>query len=753
MTRADEIASEQQYFDRALECREHARSAVTKAPEAGASAAAQRHLKLYSDDRLRSFRPPEEAVAFGRIDKDGEPFYLGYNVIWDGTDVLVVNWQLPEVAAFFEATFKDPMGLDLRRQFECDENTIVDFDDIVYRELTDEVERLEYQMPSDALLTDLDRSRTGEMHDIVRTIQAAQYELLRAPHDRLLIIQGGPGTGKTAVALHRVSWLLYNHREVLNPSNVLVVGPNTTFVRYIGRVLPSLGDQEIRQVAVNALAPQVRTGREETPEVARLKGEQRMMGLVERALADRARVPEDGVPVELGARRGVTLEPEFLEALIERAQGTRYNAGRAIVRQGVREEVQRRLGIGPNDLPPDARVIDAAVDRVWPQFTAPAFLQDLFGSEARILRAGGDEFSAREVRLLYRRAADRISEERWSAADLPLLDFADQCLNGPPDTAYEHIVVDEAQDLSPMQLLMLSSRSVAGHMTILGDIAQSTGPWARDDWAEVSEILLSGSRIQGQTDVDLEELEIGYRVPRQIFDFAAQLLPHAAPGIMAPRVVREGPAEPGLLLVEADDLGSVVADTAMGYSAKGYFVGVITPPELWDEVVAGLDEADVAWVDARRDGIGGTINLITPTEAKGLEFDAVVVVEPAAIARDPGRGDRLLYVALTRSTKYLSVVHSMSYSPLGLLGDPDDSRGTADVPIDPRPVTRSIDAERIALDQPGRAELPTATGRLVDVLARDLAGEIRAALNPTAWSHFLDRLREELSERPGEPEE
>jgi hypothetical protein len=237
---------------------------------------------------------PRRAVAFGRIDtEDDEVYYVGYNAIWDDrSDILVVNWQAPVAQPYFGASTEVPMGLVRRRDFTVTEqNQITEFDDLVFAELAAQVAELEE--PSDALLKDLARTRTGEMLDIVRTIQAAQFAIVSAPLDQLLVVQGGPGTGKTAIALHRVSWLLFNHRQELKPADVLIVGPNRTFVRYIKGVLPSLGDRDVDQRSLTELAPAVAIGRGESNEVARLKGDLRMVGLINRGLADRISVPRE----------------------------------------------------------------------------------------------------------------------------------------------------------------------------------------------------------------------------------------------------------------------------------------------------------------------------------------------------------------------------------------------------------------------------------------------------------------------------
>jgi hypothetical protein len=487
------------------------------------------------------------------------------------------------------------------------------------------------------------------MGDIVRTIKAAQHRVFRAGLDQLLVVQGGPGTGKTVVALHRVSWLLYNHRDTLRPSDVLVVGPNPTFVRYIRNVLPSLGDRDVQQLPLAALGPEVRLGRVEPPEVVALKGSARMAGLLDRALAQRVSMPAGLGPLELPVgNRVVRFDRRTVQAELDRLASSPYAVGRQALREflvrGVRQEAN-----------PEARadVADPLLDRIWPQFTAPAFLRDLLNSEQRLLRAAGDHFTAREVVALRRRAADRLSEERWSLADVALLDHVQARMTGQPPRRFRHVVVDEAQDLSPMQLASIGRRSEAHSMTVLGDIAQSTGPWARDSWDDVVTALGGGRHVERT------ELAVGYRVPRQAYEVAARLLPSAAPGVRAPRVVREGPMPAFLRVDDGAARATRVVEQAMAFAGRGLLVGVIRPEAVAEELAAALTARDVRWSDASTEGLAVGINVLTPDEAKGLEFDAVVVVEPELIAGGGGRaGLRSLYVALTRTTRYLTVVHA-----------------------------------------------------------------------------------------------
>lgn len=735
MDRETVKAEEQVYFDEAYDCREKMRSRLRSFPDAAAHAEAAQKLHEYADHARRAIRGPGSPVAFGRMDtEESETWYVGYHAIWDSqNDIKVVNWQAPVATPYYEANVDDARGLVLRRDFSTEGNRILDFEDLVYAELALDVDQLLAPRVgpgaiSDALLEDLERHRTGEMQDIVRTIQQAQYRLVREDLDRLLVIQGGPGTGKTAVALHRVSWLLFNYRDRIGPSDVMVVGPNPTFIRYIQKVLPGLGDESVRQSALTGLVTDVRFGQSEPTDLATLKGDLRMQSLIDRGLQDRISIPSDQLQVEVGTVM-VTLGSKQLQPRVDRLRALRYSAGRQRLREFVREEVVRQAGRAPER---DGQ-IDSLLDRIWPSLTPQAFLRELYGSERRLVTAAAEDFTAAEVRALYRRAEEKLSEEVWTQTDAAVLDYANYAMNGLPARRYEHIVVDEAQDLSPMELAMIARRSKTGSMTVLGDVAQSIGGWARDSWTDVIEALA------GDVKTDLQELEIGYRVPRQIFEFAAQLLPHIAPTVTPPRIVREGISDPTLVSASAGEVPNRTVDAAAEYAGRGLPVGVIVPEELRSGVEAAFSRKGVNWSDARSHGLGGPIILVSPLDCRGLEFDAVVVVEPEAIVREQAMGHRLLYVALTRATQFLTVVHAGMALPF----PPGDSVMPTTATASPPP------------DGPSRADVSIhpREERALEAFVSVLADEIKESLQPDLWAAAARRLRELLegngAEDPG----
>lgn len=747
-----ELADEQKYFDAAWDHREQTRDNLRLAPGAAAGPrAAVTQVSRAVAAQLEAMPDPDQEVAFGRIDlDDGEmTFYLGKHAIWsEDKELLVVEWQRPAVAGFYEATVADPHGVARRRKFVTSRNQIESFEDTVFADLIERVESLtaeEKRGVDDVLLRDLDAARDGEMRDIVQTIHESQFDLIRRPLETLLVVQGGPGTGKTAVALHRASWLLFNHRDEVGPGDVLVIGPSKTFGRYIQNVLPGLGNVGVEQRDLPSLAPVGGHGRHEDLEVATLKGDSRMAGLLHRALDQRIRFPERSSTLEIGTgARSVTFQQSEVEAQLEinRRRST-YNAGRLGMREWLTTTANQRLR---GTLAVDAAAIDAALERLWPQLTPAAFLQDLLGSRQRITSAAGDDFTAGDIERLYRAASGKLANETWADSDVALLDECEFLINGKVRT-FAHVIVDEAQDLTPMQLRSVRRRSARGSYTIVGDLAQSTGPWARASWDDV----IDGLRLEHNP--MLEELKFGYRVPRQVTDLADRLLPHVAPGMQPPTVIRSGPADPEVILVDVDALADAAIAAARGYAADGHFVGIICSDADHDSVAKTLRSAKVKFTDAAKGELGTAINLLTAEQSKGLEFDAVVVVEPAAIAGVDHSGLRHLYIALTRTTKYLKIVHSKQFELLGLdEGDPADVDLTLirEVTQPEQQAATSVDTSAEltqtseAAHRRARQTSGTVRERTIRATAEILAEEIRSTVGTDSHADLVKALAEEL---------
>jgi DNA helicase IV len=641
-----ELQAEQAYVDRAYECLDRMRSTLGRTQEAMATAFAALAMEAWAKRRARTFQDAENGLCFGRLTLDGleRPLYVGRRWVEDEqAEALVVNWQAPAARPFYTATPADPQRVTQRRRYRTDRRRIVDISD---ESLDGKV--LENTAVSDFLLEELDRRREGRMRDIVATIQSDQYRLITAEPDGALVVQGGPGTGKTAVGLHRASWLLYTHREQLR--RVLVVGPNPTFMDYVAHVLPALGEEAVEQRAVSELLDGAVVGREDAPDVARLKADVRMGEVVRRTveLSVRAAPEElvfyvDGVFVSVRERQ--------VAALLEEALGA--GLGLAAARERFRVAVLRRFYQRYGELLDDLALrsfdeLERALkkggflvkylDRVLPLPRADKLVARLLTSPAALAEAAEGILDRGEQKLLLRDRPKRAAELVWSEHDLPLLDEARLLVDGAP-RGYGHVIVDEAQDLSPMQLRTISRRALDGSLTILGDVAQATGPVVYRRWQELEPYLPEGM------EVTIEELRHAYRVPAEIMELALPLLERIAPDVEPPLAYRQGGAPPRFVQVDGDVLGAALAE-AVALAELDGLIAIIAPRSL----IGG-----VAAVDAFGDS---SVPVLTPRHAKGLEFDHVVVVEPAAIAEDGEQGLRELYVALTRPTKTLVVVHS-----------------------------------------------------------------------------------------------
>jgi DNA helicase IV len=638
--------------------------------------------------RLEQLDIGREPLCFGRIDELAEnghgadTFYIGRLAVSDvDQEPLVVDWRAPIAEPFYRATGRHPMGLRRRRHFATDGPRITGIEDEVFT--ADGVEGnggLELAGPG-ALLAALDRSRSGRMRDIVATVQREQDEIIRAPLRGALVVQGGPGTGKTAVALHRAAYLLYTHRFPLETQGVLVVGPNPVFLRYIEQVLPSLGETGVALTTIDGLVETPVRAVDAGP-AARLKGDVRMVRFLARAVRDRERALPADVELAYGPyvlhltrddsaavvravkRRGGPHNPRRrqVQSLVLERLYTQYRSAvertrRTAVRVGAEEATQAEFADFGHTLRRDP-TLTAALDRMWPQLTPHELLHDLYGAPVLLQLAGTEVLSKDEVEVLHRPRSASFDEVPWTSADLALLDEA-RVLLGPrrrgsdehEARTYGHIVVDEAQDLSPMQLRMLARRSLSGSMTVVGDIAQGTGHWAPDRWDQVLE------HLPARSEAHIVELTVNYRTPGEIMDMATRLLPVAAPGVRPPRSVRhtgEGP----VFVRAGEDLTARVADVVRGVAAQRGTVAVIAPPSLSDAVGRALSEAGIDYGEPSRTGLDAAVTLLPLATAKGLEFDSVVVVEPARIVREAPQGLRALFVALTRPTRSLSVVHA-----------------------------------------------------------------------------------------------
>ena len=632
-----DLASEQAYLDGAYAHLDRMRESLVHAADAAVSEVAALALEAWSAKRLQTFEDVERGLCFGRLDVDEipRPLYVGRRWVHDDDqDVVVCNWQAPAARPFYTATPADPQRVTLRRRFRTEGRRLVDISDETLDGSTASV------AGGDFLLEELERSRESHMRDIVATIQADQYGLITREPEPPLVVQGGPGTGKTAVGLHRASYLLYTHRDRLGRTGVLVVGPNPTFMEYVSHVLPALGEDAVEQRAVGELVDGFVPVASDRSVVARLKGDLRMAEVVARA----AEIASAAHPEELYA----LLEGEFVRVrereVNELLEQVREEHGLTeLARERFRMAVLRRFYEDYNRVHLDLAVQDFNaiegslkargflnkwLDRVWPAVKPDELVRALLTQTPRLEEAAEGILDADEIQLLVRPRA-RFA---WTDGDVALVDEARSLLAAPPKV-YGHAIVDEAQDLTPMQLRAVGRRAAPGSVTILGDIAQATGPVPYRSWGELLPYLPRGG------EAEVAELRHAYRVPREIMELALPLLERIAPDVEPPLAFCEGAAPPRIRQVGDDELALEAVREATALGGEDGLVAVIGPEAL-------LPELEV-------DGM----SILSARHAKGLEFDHVVVVEPAAII-DEEQGLRGLYVALTRPTRTLTVVHA-----------------------------------------------------------------------------------------------
>jgi len=601
-------------------------------------------------------------LLFGRIDEEnGSIWHIGRRHVEDKkSDPIVVDWRAPIAVPFYRASTREPLGLVRRRQIMVDRRSVVAVADDLFDGADEEAGTTRLR-GGDALLAELERARTGEMLDIVATIQAEQDEIIRAPLEQLLTVQGGPGTGKTAVGLHRAAFLLYNHPS-LSREGVLVLGPSRAFLRYIAQVLPSLGEEGVVQTTVTDVAPKAKVRVHEPMEIRRLKGDLRMAELLRRALEGRRNQLDQDVSLRVRFARA-TLSAQRVNELVSSitSRPAPYKAGRLALRARLVSEARRAFrasGRFGADEPWFERELTGTdefgtlLDTLWPTVSPAALVRDLLASSDQLERYATGLLQPSEWPLLLRRKSASVSGTTWSVDDLALLDEA-SFLTGGRTRRYGHVVVDEAQDLTPMQFRMIARRTPTGSVTVLGDLAQATGPWSYGDWSEARAILEGGSSQQQHA-----ELTLGYRAPGRVLDFASKLLPLSAPGVAPTSSIRQGRTEPTIRAVPVPEVPAASLAEAFALMADHALIAVIAPEELVPELVRLVRRHEEVGV-LERDAMSRPVTIVPAPAAKGLEFDAVVVVEPTLIAGADPRGLRLLYVAMTRPIQHLSIVHGL----------------------------------------------------------------------------------------------
>ncbi|QKW11742.1 AAA family ATPase [Verrucosispora sp. NA02020] len=609
---------------------------------------------------------PRTPLFFGRLDfgdadaeHAGRRYHVGRRHVTDEQgEPLVLDWRAPVSRSFYRASARDPQGLAVRRRFGFGDGVLTSFED----EHLDRGEEL--GTASRILTAEIERPRIGPMRDIVATIQPEQDELVRADLADSICVQGAPGTGKTAVGLHRAAYLLYLHRERLRRSKVLVVGPNRAFLGYIAAVLPALGEVEVAQATVEDLVDRVAVRAMEAPEVARIKHDARMAEVLRRAVDAYVGEPTEAMTVSDGSYRWrIGLEPLHRLVHETRAEGLPYAVGRERIRARVVGLLQRQAEARRAESPSDAWLrrtgrstpVTTFLDAVWPALTPEGLVHALLGDPARLAAAAEGLLTPDEQALLTAGKRARTPKAtRWTAADAVLIDEAAGLIERP--TGFGHVVIDEAQDLSAMQCRVIARRSEHGSLTLLGDLAQATAPWAATDWRETLRHL-------GKPDAVVVPLTVGFRVPAEVLAFANRLLPALAVDVPPAESLRHD----GMLAVRTvTELSeATVAEVRAALAHEGS-IAVIAADDAVAGLRAALAAAGIETATVDEPTAGTRISVMPATTIKGLEYDHVVVAEPAAIVAAEPRGLHRLYVVLTRAVSRLSVVHVAPLpAPLG----------------------------------------------------------------------------------------
>jgi DNA helicase IV len=647
--------------------------ALCRKLRAPAEAATQRDAQTVFQDRVTRADQLEallndrsQLMIYGRVDfadsedggvNRGETIYVGGARLADeADDPLVISWEAPLAKAFIEPTsYGTGQAVELKRTFDGADRHLASYTEQRF------VEGRAEAGGADPLLAALQSRTSGELGQVVATIQAKQYELMERPLDRNLVIQGGPGTGKTIVGLHRISVLLYRSEGSLSEADVLVVGPSPVFMKYVAPVLPGLGRNSVTQRSIETFGLlDVKVSGSDTLDARRVKGHASMARVIERYLVGRIRTPDEDLELGLDAKVPLSELTRYLEDA--RTSRQPYNQRRDRLREQLIEALG---GVRGDRRPRGARNrgeqlaakystgFENALDRYLQSRSPREVVHDLL-TGPKLLAAAARGILTPAEQASLRRPTDKLADHPWSADDLPLLDEAAFQLDGLRSVAqrYEHIMLDEAQDFSPMQLRMLARRA-KGSMTVLGDLAQCTSPWAPSSWIEHLEA--------GGIEVDtVDELSLSYRTTQPLLGFANQLLPAIDVAVEPARsVVADGDAPAVMDYADDGDLNEQLVDVVetLQVNHPDDKVGVIGDEQLLRAIAAGLDDAELDYTWAARSLIE-PVTLVPATDAKGLEFDHVVVLAPEQLYRsDSVMGARLLFVALTRARNTMTLLH------------------------------------------------------------------------------------------------
>jgi DNA helicase IV len=635
----------------------------------GGDPVSEEYLKAELYHRAEALKDiPDTPLFFGRLDYagavadapgvdaddtvSGHSFHIGRRHVHapDGTPA-VIDWRAPVSVPFYRASGGEPMGLDLRRRFGFAGGELTAYEDERFGAGSSAV-----HATSRILIDEIERPRSGPMRDIVATIQPDQDDIVRAGAGETVCVQGAPGTGKTAVGLHRVAYLLYAHREQATRRGVVVVGPNRAFLSYIRNVLPALGEMNVKQATVGELVAAEAPRGADSETAAVIKGSARMAEVLHRALWSSLRPPAAPVVVPRGTRRFRVSAFDLDELVMElRVRGVRYGSGRELLEHRIAHVILTQMeaaGDACDDRTHESvrrsRPVRAAAEAMWPKVVAERLVFGLLSDLAALAAAASGILSAAEqAEIVWSSPVPRSpGSAKWSAADQVLIDEARDLISRTPSMA--HVVVDEAQDLSPMEVRAIGRRCTTGAATVLGDIAQGTTAWATTSWSDLLVHL-------GKAGAEVRELAVGYRVPRQILDYASALLPLIAPELSPASSLRTDPGALHIARHPAAALPAAIAVACAEALEGAGSVAVIAADPSAGSLAAVLSAAGVPFGEP---GSDSRLTLVPVTLVKGLEFDHVIVVEPASIVAAEARGLQRLYVALTRAVSQLTILHA-----------------------------------------------------------------------------------------------
>lgn len=734
---SDDLELEQAYIDKAFACLEASKGAAQQLRSTVESGKGGTHQARYERDvieervqrRLGRMELGDRSLCFGRIDmacdiggetigssaktSDQATFYIGRIGVWDEEhNPVIVDWRAPVAEPFYRATGPEPMGVRRRRHFSSLGRRLLRIEDEYFGD------EAGYAFPTHdgsssavgspavrdsagrvirgigVVRQALAEARSGRLSDIVATIQTEQDEVVRSPLPGVLVVQGGPGTGKTVVALHRAAYLLYTHRFPLERQGVLIVAPNRLFANYIEIVLPSLGEAGavVATPAEMLGLPDVVVEGFDDEATARVKGDLRMAQLIRRALRDRQRPLRQDFTIVYRPEFYFTVEQS--RQLVESIRNKRctHKAGRKLIENSFFGALAEAANLHKGEAPESEFSLDGetvredigdtpevreALEWMWPSLTPDQLLYDLFSVPSLLRSAGRKHFSPEELALL---AIPRTPKESWTMDDVPVLDEirwrlgspdrkrgrssrtegdsddtgSSEAFSLPPlgERTYGHVVIDEAQDSTPMQLRMSARRSRNGSMTLVGDIAQATGPLSCESWKELLEQLPSKWRSR------TAELSVGYRLPEPIACYAAKLLDGINPDLAMPVAVQQEGTPPRVIQADKKTLFSQVAAAAKQEAADAATVAVIVPDDKTEATADALRAAGIEYATAYDGALSTTVSVLPVRFAKGLEVDAAIVVEPAEIIKQTAKGTQSLYVSLTRAMRRLTVIHT-----------------------------------------------------------------------------------------------